>query len=120
MKSGVPTNSGPAEVQVVLQLGVSRGRSEVLLSGYGRVDLSAVVSEFGPKTWPRCRDSETQLATVQRRILQIFGGPEVDELDVAAPAFEVRVTRRGPDGPEIVGVKLPTRGLTRRASNSRA
>ena len=38
------------KVQVVLQLGVSRGRSEVLLSGYGRVYRSEVVSEFGPKT----------------------------------------------------------------------
>ena len=44
-----------------LQFGVSRGRREVLLSGYGRVYLSEIVSEFGPKTWPRCRDSETQI-----------------------------------------------------------
>ena len=33
-----------------LQFVVSRGRSEVLLSGYGRVYRSEVVSEFGPKT----------------------------------------------------------------------
>ena len=33
-----------------VQFVVSRGRSEVLLSGYGRVYRSEVVSEFGPKT----------------------------------------------------------------------
>ena len=33
---------------------------EVLLSGYGRVYLSEIVSEFELKTWPRCRDSETR------------------------------------------------------------
>ena len=65
---------------------------EALLSRYGRVDLSAVVSEFGPLRGPRCRDSETQLATVQRAVLQILRRAEVDELDVAAPAFEMRVT----------------------------
>ena len=43
-----------------LQFGVSRGRSEVLLSGCGRVYLSEIVSEFGPKTWPRCRDNLTR------------------------------------------------------------
>ena len=31
---------------------VSRCRSEVLLSGYGRVDLPEIVSKFEPKTWP--------------------------------------------------------------------
>ena len=39
---------GDIKVQVVLQLGVSRGRSEVLLSGYGRLYPSEIVSEFGP------------------------------------------------------------------------
>ncbi len=37
--------------QVVLQLGVSRGLGEVLLALRGRLYLSEVVSEFGPKTW---------------------------------------------------------------------
>ena len=36
-----------------LQSGVSRGRSEVLLGPLGRVHQRDVVSEFGPKTWPR-------------------------------------------------------------------
>ena len=96
----------------MLQLEVCRGLGEVLLSGYGRGYLSEVVSEFGPKPGPRCRDSETQLATVQRAVFQVLRRAEVDELDVAAPASEVRVTRR------VVGVTLPTLGLTRRASNS--
>ena len=43
-----------------LQFWVCCGLSEVLLSGYGRVYQRDVVSEFGPKTWPRCRDSETR------------------------------------------------------------
>ncbi len=34
---------------------------EMLLSGYGRVYLSEIVSEFGPKTWPRRRESENAL-----------------------------------------------------------
>ena len=42
-----------------LQFGVSRGLSEVLLAPVGRVYLSEIVSEFEPKTWPRCRDSVT-------------------------------------------------------------
>ena len=46
--------------QVVLQLGVSRGLGEVLLALRGRLYQRDVVSEFGPKTWPRCRDSETR------------------------------------------------------------
>ena len=37
------------ELQVVLQFGVSRGRSEVVLSQYGRVGRSEVVSKFWPK-----------------------------------------------------------------------
>ena len=40
-----------------LQFLVCRGLREVLLSGYGRVYLSEIVSEFELKTWPRCRDS---------------------------------------------------------------
>ena len=48
------------KVQLVLQFMVSRGRSEVLLAPVGRVCLSGIVSEFGPKTWPRRRDSETR------------------------------------------------------------
>ena len=49
------------KVQVVLQFGVCRGRSEVLLSGYGRLYERDVVSEFGPKPGPRCRDNETRV-----------------------------------------------------------
>ena len=48
-------------VRVVLQLGVSRGLSEVLLAPVGRVYLSEIVSKFEPKPGPRCRDSETQM-----------------------------------------------------------
>ena len=48
------------KVQLVLQLGVSRGRSEVRLAPVGRLYQRDVVSEFEPKTWPRCRDSETR------------------------------------------------------------
>ena len=49
------------KVQLVLQFGVSRGLREVLLAPVGRVYLSEIVSKFEPKTWPRCRDSETQM-----------------------------------------------------------
>ena len=38
------------KVQLVLQFGVSRGRSEVLLALRRRGYLSEVVSEFEPKT----------------------------------------------------------------------
>ena len=48
------------KVQVVLQFGVCRGSREVLLSEYGRVYPSEVVSEFEPKPGPRCRDRETR------------------------------------------------------------
>ena len=48
------------KVQVVLQFGVCRGLREVFLSQYGRVHRPEVVSEFGPKLGPRCRDSETR------------------------------------------------------------
>ncbi len=46
------------KVQLVLQFGFSRGLREVLLAPVGRVYQRNVVSEFGPKTRPRCRDSE--------------------------------------------------------------
>ena len=46
-----------------LQFVVSRGLREVLLAPVGRVYQRDVVSEFGPKTWPRCRDSETHNLT---------------------------------------------------------
>ena len=49
------------KVQLVLQFGVSRGLREVLLAPVGRVYLSEIVSKFEPKTWPRCRDSETRI-----------------------------------------------------------
>ena len=48
------------KVQLVLQFGVSRGLRGVLLAPVGRVYLSEIVSKFEPKTWPRCRDSETR------------------------------------------------------------
>ncbi len=49
------------KVQVVLQFWVCCGLREVLLAPLGRVYQRNVVSEFGPKTWPRCRDSETRI-----------------------------------------------------------
>ena len=49
------------KVQVVLQLGVSRGRSEVRLAPVGRVYLSEIVSKLEPKTWPRCRNNSQSL-----------------------------------------------------------
>ena len=50
-----------------LQFLVCRGLREVLLSGYGRVYLSEIVSEFELKTWPRCRDSLIDFHTGSRR-----------------------------------------------------
>ncbi len=47
-----------------LQFGVSRGRNEMFLSIRGRGYRSEVVSEFEPKTWPRCRDRETRPLSV--------------------------------------------------------
>ena len=44
-----------------LQFGVSRGRSEVLFSGYGRGYLSEIMSEFGTKPGPRCREQPGSL-----------------------------------------------------------
>ena len=41
-----------------LQFVVSRGPRDVLLAQLGRLYQRDVVSEFGPKTWPRCRDSD--------------------------------------------------------------
>ena len=49
------------KLQFVLQSGVSRGRSEVFLSLLGRVHPSEIVSEFGPKPGPRCRDRGTRI-----------------------------------------------------------
>ena len=49
-----------------LQFLVCRGLREVLLSGYGRVYLSEIVSEFGPKPGPRCRDSLVDFHTGSR------------------------------------------------------
>ena len=53
--NGVIMNADAGEeikVQVVLQFGVSRGRSEVLIALRGRAYLSEIVSKFGPKAWP--------------------------------------------------------------------
>ena len=47
----------PVRKSTPLQFGVSRGRSEVLLAPRGRVYLSEIVSEFGPKPGPRCRET---------------------------------------------------------------
>ena len=41
----------------VLQFEVCCGLREVFLSQYGREYPSEIVSEFGPKTWPRCRET---------------------------------------------------------------
>ena len=58
-----------------LQFVVSRGLREVLLAPVGRVYQRNVVSEFGPKTWPRCRDSETRvharLADLQGHLVEL-------------------------------------------------
>ena len=51
--------------QVVLQFMVCRGRSEVLLALRGRVYLPMIVSKFGPKPGPRCRDRETRMISTQ-------------------------------------------------------
>ena len=53
------------KVQLVLQLGVSRGLREVLLAPVGRVYLSEIVSEFGPLRGPRRRDRETRIISTQ-------------------------------------------------------
>ena len=53
--NGVIMNADAGEeikVQVVLQFGVSRGRSEVLIALRGRAYLSEILSKFGPKAWP--------------------------------------------------------------------
>ena len=63
------------------------------------------VAGIARRSWPRLglsegRDSDnlthwlisTQFRTVQRRILQVLRRAEVDELDVAAPACDMRVT----------------------------
>ena len=44
-----------------LQFVVSRGLREVLLARLGRLYQKDAVSEFGSKTWPRCRDNLTHL-----------------------------------------------------------
>ena len=52
----------PRRVQVVLQFGVARGRSELPLALRRRGYLSGIVSEFGPLRGPRCRDSDASTA----------------------------------------------------------
>ena len=47
----------------LLQFEVSRGLGEVLLAPRGRVKERDVVSEFGPKPGPWCRDGETHRLT---------------------------------------------------------
>ena len=61
--------------QFVLQFGVSRGLREVRLALRGRGYLLEIVSEFGPKTWPRCRDSETRPLSLgeKRRTRRVDG-----------------------------------------------
>ena len=55
------------KVQLVLQFGVSRGRSEVFLSIYGRMHPSEVVSEFELKTSvPRQRDRSHSARSEER------------------------------------------------------
>ena len=51
--------------QFVLQFGASRGRSEVRLALRGRGYLLEIVSKFGPKIWPWCRDRETRMISTQ-------------------------------------------------------
>ena len=52
-------SSAVRKTSIALQFGVSRGLCDVLLALRGRGYPSEVVSEFGPKPGPRCRDSET-------------------------------------------------------------
>ena len=49
-----------SNLKVCFNLRVCRGVREVFFSQYGRVHRSEVVSEFGPKPGPRCRDGETR------------------------------------------------------------
>ena len=51
--------------QFVLQFGASRGRSEVRLALRGRGYLLEIVSKFGPKIWPWCRDREARMISTQ-------------------------------------------------------
>ena len=67
------------KVQLVLQSGVSRGLREVLLSGYGRVYPSEIVSEFEPKT------CETRMISTQ---------VEAERVVHAGRAFQGRETDR--------------------------
>jgi hypothetical protein len=53
-------SSAVRKTSIALQFGVSRGLCDVLLALRGRGYPSEVVSEFGPKPGPRCRDSETR------------------------------------------------------------
>ena len=64
------------KAQLVLQSGVSRGLREVLLSGYGRVYPSEIVSKFGPLRGPRCRDNLTHglISTQVKDAVQIAQG----------------------------------------------
>ena len=101
-----------------LQFGVSRGRSEVLLSGCGRVYLSEIVSKFELKTWPRCRDSEnnlthwliphrlTAIKTHAHSIKGVAGNLGMERLRAHAAATEswarttaAEVDRKPEDGP---------------------
>ena len=59
--SGISSSTcGASKVQVGLQSGVFRGRSEVWLAPVGRLYQRDVVSEFGPLRGPRRRDRETR------------------------------------------------------------
>ena len=73
---GVP-GAPPCGTQTssALQFGVSRGLSELLLAPVGRVYLSEIVSEFGPKPGPRCRDGETRPLSLgeKRRTRRVDG-----------------------------------------------
>ena len=53
------------KVQLVLQFGVSRGLREILLAPVGRLYQRDVVSKFGPKPGPRCRDREARMISTQ-------------------------------------------------------
>ena len=80
-----------------LQFGVSRGRSEVLLSGYGRGHLSEVVSEF------ETRDSLVDVHTGREGLRR--GDRDTEETQIEG---------RVPDAPQT-----PDAGRTRRTKKNK-
>ena len=90
------------KVQRVLQFGASRGLREVMLAPVGRVYLSEIVSKFEPKTWPRCRDSETRPLSLgeKRGTRRVDGVEGSTTLSDAVDAKATSLTGRRPHRPE--------------------